>query len=345
MQIKQLILIVLGLAFLYGLFTVGAPFLLAFIFAMLLEPLNMLMINKLRFKRLVAGLVSCTLFVILLLGLVYLLGIQVFEQTMNFLKVAPQYFKDVQHYIMNVVEQGQGFLDSLSPEIAKGVTDMTMNVTNALNVFVSKGSQIVLGFASGIPGMFIFFLFFLVALYLFSFNMETMRNSVLTFFEDRSHSQVNEVLSSLKNSVFGFIRAQLTFSAFTYVATLIGLLILGVKYQLAIALLVTIVDILPILGVGSALVPWAAYCLLTGDIFTGIGLIILFLAITVIRRVIEPKILGDAVGIGPLSALISLYVGLQLVGGIGLFLGPLVVIVYSAMRKAGLFQIKIKFDH
>jgi len=294
--------------------------------------------------RIVASSITCTLFMLIFLSTIYLLGVQVLEQSMNFLTNAPAYFEGVQAYILKLIEEGQGFLDTMSPDIANSVIGMLSNLSDSISGIVNKLSQILLSFASGIPGLFFFFLFFIVALYLFCFNMDTMRRSMLTLFEDRSRDQVNEVLNSLKNSVFGFIRAQIIFSAFTYITTLIGLLILGVKYPLAIALLVTIVDILPILGVGSALVPWAVYCLLTGDIFTGLGLIVLFLVITVLRRIIEPKILGDAVGIGSLSALISLYVGMQLAGAIGLFLGPLVVIVYSAMRKAGLFQIKIKFE-
>jgi predicted PurR-regulated permease PerM len=92
------------------------------------------------------------------------------------------------------------------------------------------------------------------------------------------------------------------------------------------------------------LVPWAVYQLAIGDAYIGVGLLLLFLVITVVRRIIEPKILGDAVGIGALSALISLYVGYELVGVIGVFLGPIVVIVFMAMRKAGLFDFKIKFQ-
>src|SRR5690606_15621433 len=157
-----------------------------------------------------------------------------------------------------------------------------------------------------------------------------------------SRGKVDEVLQNLRKSIFGFLRSQLILSVLTYIITLGGFLILGVKYALAIALLVVIVDIMPILGTGSVLVPWASYLILTGDWYTGIGLIVLFLVITVFRRVVEPKILGDSVGIGALSALISLYVGFKLVGVIGVFIGPLVVIIYMAARKAGLFQTKIK---
>jgi sporulation integral membrane protein YtvI len=153
---------------------------------------------------------------------------------------------------------------------------------------------------------------------------------------------VNDLLNNLKKSIFGFLRSQFILSALTYIISLIGLLVLNVKYPLAIALLIIIVDIMPILGTGSVLVPWGGYLMLTGNLYVGVGLIVLFLVITVFRRIVEPKILGDSVGIGSLSALISLYVGFKLVGVIGVFIGPLVVIIYMAARKAGLFQMKFK---
>jgi sporulation integral membrane protein YtvI len=130
----------------------------------------------------------------------------------------------------------------------------------------------------------------------------------------------------------------------TYIITLLGLLILNVNYAMAIALLIIIVDLLPILGTGSFIVPWAIYNAATGNLALGIGLFILFLVITIIRRVVEPKILGDAVGIGALPALVSLYIGFKLVGVIGFFLGPLVVIVYQAMRRVGLLEFKIRLE-
>lgn len=190
--------------------------------------------------------------------------------------------------------------------------------------------------------MFIFFIVFIVAVYMFSFSLDTLKNSVLAFFHEESREKVSTVLDKLKKSIFGFLRSQIILSALTYIISLIGLLILDVKYPMAIALLIIIVDILPILGTGSVLVPWAVYCLFVGDIFTAVGLVLLFLVITVFRRIVEPKVLGDSVGISALSVLISLYIGLELVGVIGVFLGPLVVIIYTACKQAGIIPTSIK---
>ncbi|MFB5267330.1 sporulation integral membrane protein YtvI [Paenibacillus enshidis] len=340
---KQLIFIASGLVLLYGTFTVGAPFLLAFIIAIFLEPMVGFLMNRLKMSRVIACTVSSTAFLVLLLVLAYILGLQVFTQLVEYWRNAPAYFQSANEFLQNTVVQAEGLFQQLPAETANGIETFMENVSNYAMSLVNALSSGVLSFAKEIPNMFIFFIVFCVAVYLFSFSLDTMRASVLSFFEEKSRDQVSDVLASLKKSIFGFLRAQIILCILTYVETLIGLLILGVDYPLAIALLVMLVDLLPILGVGSVLVPWAVYLFITGDIFTGIGLIILFIAITVLRRVIEPKVIGDAVGIGALPALISLYVGFKLVGVVGFFIGPLVIIIYSAMRKAGLFQIKIKF--
>src|SRR5690606_13183207 len=158
-----------------------------------------------------------------------------------------------------------------------------------------------------LPNLFIFFIVFIVAVYMFSYSLTTLKDGFIQFFHDDSQQKVSAVIESLRHSIFGFLRSQIILSSLTYILSLVGLLIIDVKYPLAIALLIIIVDILPILGTGSVLVPWAIFSMFMCDFITGIGLIVLFLVITVFRRIVEPKILGDSVGISALAVLISLY--------------------------------------
>ncbi|BFH64479.1 sporulation integral membrane protein YtvI [Paenibacillus azoreducens] len=340
---KQLLLIGIGLALLYVLFTAGAPFLLAALVAISLEPVHGMMMAKWNWNRVAAASLTCTLFLLLVLLLVYMLGLQVFGQLVEYWKNAPSYFAAANDFVQNTMTQARGWLDRIQPELAESLRVFLSNVTQYAESIVNSLSSAFLNFARGIPGTFVFFVVFFVAVYLFSFGLPAIRSGILTLFDDEMHEQIQQVLSSLKRSIFGFLQAQMILSAFTYVVTLTGLLILDIHYPLAIAMLVMFVDIMPILGVGSVLIPWAVYLFIVGDSYTGFGLMLLFIVITVARRVIEPKVIGDSVGIGALSALVSMYVGFKLVGVIGVFIGPLVVIIYSAVRKAGLFQIKIKF--
>ncbi|WP_424769029.1 sporulation integral membrane protein YtvI [Paenibacillus sp. sgz302251] len=342
MSIKTVVFIGLGLLLLYLLFTVGAPFLLALVVAIFLEPLNQLFMQKFKMNRLAAATVSSSIFTVILIGLIALLGVKVVAELIAFFKRVPNYFEDANGIVDDLMLQAQSLYQNFSPEAVDTIEGWLVGLTNTLTRMVGSLSDSVIGFATSIPAMFIFFIVFLVAVYMMSFSLNTMKTTVLSLFDEKSHPQVNDVLNNLRKSIFGFLRSQFILSALTYIISLIGLLVLHVKYPLAIALLIVIVDIMPILGTGSVLVPWASYLIFTGDIYTGVGLIVLFLVITVFRRIIEPKILGDAVGIGSLSALISLYVGFKLVGVIGVFIGPLVVIIYMAARRAGLFQMKIK---
>ncbi|RJX37860.1 sporulation integral membrane protein YtvI [Paenibacillus pinisoli] len=342
MSIRAIVLIAVGLLLIYLMFTVGAPFLLALVVAIFLEPLNGFFMKRLKVNRLVAAIISSTLFTVILIGLIVLLGIKIIAELIAFLEKVPHYFENASEYVDQLLVDARGLYQNLPPDAVATLENYLMKLTDTITSMVGKLSSTVVAFASTLPGMFIFFIVFLVAVYMFSFSLNTMKATVLSFFDESSRSQVDQVLNNLKKSIFGFLRSQIILSGLTYIISLAGLLILDVKYPMAIALLIIVVDILPILGTGSVLVPWASYLLLTGDLYTGIGLIVLFLFITVFRRIIEPKILGDSVGIGALSALISLYVGFKLVGVIGVFIGPLVVIIYMAARQAGLFQQKIK---
>lgn len=340
---KQVLFIALSLLFIYGLFTIGSPFLLAALVAISIEPANVFLMRRLKLNRITASTMTCTIFLLLILLMVYIVGLQVYTQLVEYWKNAPSYFASANDFIKQTIIQAEGAFDRLQPDMANSLQQFLNNLTSYVESIVNTVSSSFLTLAKGIPDMFIFFIVFCVAVYLFSFSLDTMRYSILSFFEEKSQSQINEVIHSLKRSIFGFLSAQLILSVSTYIVTLLGLLILGVSFPLAVALLVTIVDLLPILGVGSVLIPWAIYQMIVGNTYMAIGLVILFIVITVWRRVLEPKIIGDAVGIGALPALVSMYIGFKLVGVIGFFIGPLVIIIYLAMRKAGLFQIKIKF--
>lgn len=344
MSLRTLIIISLGLGFLLLLFTVGFPFLLALVLAIFLEPLNQLMIQYFRMKRVPAVVITNTLFTIGLLGSLYLIGLNIFTQILAYMDRADVYAAEIQLMLQDIVAKTEIFYDSLSPEAAEKFDQGLESGITALAELIKGLSGKIISIAKTVPNLFIVYIVFSVALYLFSFALPTMKKDFLSIFEKNSRSKVERVLADLKASIFGFLRAQLILSSLTYLIALLALILLDVQYAMAIAFLIVLVDLLPILGTGSFIMPWAVYEAVKGELFLSIGLTVLFIFITVFRRIIEPKVLGDSVGIGALSALISLYIGFKLVGVIGLFLGPIVVIIYQAMRKVGLLNINIKFD-
>ncbi|MCZ8513452.1 sporulation integral membrane protein YtvI [Paenibacillus filicis] len=348
MSLRTIVFCALGLVLLYGLFTTGFPFLLAMLVAILLEGLVLLVMRLTRAGRGVASALVCTLFTALLFGFVYLIGFKMIVELIQFWKNAPDYLNEARLFFEDATAKTRVFYETLPYSLAVQIqgwveTGLNMLTENA-KVIVGAVSGYFVSVAKTIPSMFVFFFVFIIGLYLISLSLPSLHRSFLNLFDKASQSKVNQVLIDLRRATLGFIFAQLMISLLTYVVTLIGLLVLRVDYPLAVALLIVIVDVLPVFGTSAVLIPWAAYCMLSGNLHLGIGLLILLIVIMVFRRLIEPKIIGNAVGINALATLVSMYVGFQLIGVLGLLLGPVVIIVYQALRRVGLLKINIHLD-
>lgn len=349
MNFKQAITIALGLFLLYLLFTIGFPFLLAIVIVLFLDPLILFLMRTTKMNRFVSATIVSSGFTLLSLWFVFWISTKLFTQIIELFRNTPDYINGAYDYFVDMSHSSNSFTDALSPEVLDELNAQLENsysgLLSSLQGTISKLPDTLINLISFIPNALVVYIVFTVALYLFSYSLPTLKTNFLSLFHEDTRSRVDTVLQNLRGSIFGFLRAQLTLSVLTYIVSVIGLLIIDVKYALAIGLLIIVVDILPILGTGSVFVPWALYeWIVKNDVKQGVGLLILFLVIMVFRRVIEPKILGDAVGIGPLSTLVSMFIGFELIGMIGLILGPIVIIIYQAMRKEGLININIKFD-
>ncbi len=338
-----LLLTAVGVWIAYYMLPFVAPFLISLILAVLIEPVNTFLLRFRVMNRLRAVLISNSLFLLLLLGMLTFGGFEIVLQLILLFKKLPEYLPSIQADALILVDQFRNLYIELPVDVVNAVN-------NSLNELFTWGQSLfkntaafLMGLLSSLPGFLILVLIMVISFIFMSYFLPQIKRQFLDLFTDNAQVKVNHVLSDLNGALIGFVRAQFILSSLTYVLALSGLMILGVKYALAIALIIVVVDILPILGTGSVLVPWAAYSFFHGDTKPAIGLLILFLVITVIRRIVEPKILGENIGLGPLAVIISLYLGVTMLGGIGLFLGPIIFILIKSIRKAGLLNFKINF--
>jgi predicted PurR-regulated permease PerM len=127
----------------------------------------------------------------------------------------------------------------------------------------------------------------------------------------------------------------------TFCENFLGLTILNLigvmknSYVFVIAICIAVFDILPVAGSGGILIPWSLIALVSGNVGQCVGLLILYAVITVIRQYIEPKIVGDSLGVNPLVTLAGLYFGLKLFGFMGMFIVPICVMTLKAFNDAG----------
>ncbi len=193
--------------------------------------------------------------------------------------------------------------------------------------FISSLSSRAVGAASSvaasIPGLFIKLVLMIISTFFIAADYEMMKKFVLRQIGPKNTALLMQVKRYVVGTLFVCIGSYLIIMSLTFVELSIGLSILGIKHGVLIAAAIAVFDVLPVLGTGGIMIPWAVICLLRGQFGLGLGLVIVYVIITVIRNVVEPKIVGSQLGLHPVVTLASMFVGVQLFGALGLFGFPI----------------------
>lgn len=176
--------------------------------------------------------------------------------------------------------------------------------------------------ASALPGFLAAALVAVVAAYGFAGDPEGIRAAAVRYLPPPVIRALGRIRTGVLSVSFGYLRAYLLLLLLTFLLLAAGLSLLSVPYACLVAACVALADFLPVIGVGTVLVPWALFSLAGGDARTGAGLLVLFFTVTVVRQFVEPKLVGHTCGIHPLLSLFSAYAGLKLAGFAGLILAP-----------------------
>ncbi len=225
------------------------------------------------------------------------------------------------------------FCAKLDSMVESGVA----RLTEAVTARIPSAAMSVAGF---LPAAFIFVTVTLLACYYLSADDGRIRSSFASAVTRLTPEGLRDRLPPLGRRLrrLGkqYLRACLLLGGLTFLQMFIGLAVLGIPYAFILALLIAAVDFLPLLGTGIILVPWAAVCFLLGEVKLGVGLLILYGVSSVIRQVLEPKLIGEGLGLHPLLSLISMYAGLRLFGVWGMILAPLIAAgVKSVFGESG----------
>lgn len=341
---------VIGLFLLYHFLRLTYPFLIAALLAFLINPVVNTVEKYLRFPRPLAVLTGI-LFLILIIGsIVTILVKKIIDGFLYLSDYIPsqieivsvniqQYFNDV---ILPLWDQGVGFIDTLESSqrqaLQEGIQIIGSNVASLLGKFGQGIANGLSSFISALPITFTVIIFSIIAIYFISKDFRKYaslyKDKLPLIFREKTWN----VLRDLKRKTFGFFKSQIILMILTALVSFIGLLILRVEQSLTIAVILGFIDLLPYFGPGLILIPWSIYSFFTGDLFMGIGLLILYGSTVTVRQIAEPKVLSSSMKLNPLAILVSLFVGLQLFGIIGLILGPISLVLIISLYDAKVFD-------
>ena len=223
-----------------------------------------------------------------------------------------------------------GFFDKIGTE-SLGI-DMSV-----LSAPISGAWHVV----KGIPSLFLTFLVTIVSCVFMTADYEIIKTMFLDFFSNENREKIVETKHTITRGVSKLFKAYATLMLITFLEMFIGLSfmkLIGVYnggYIAIIAFVTCIVDIIPVLGTGTVLIPWAAYSFISGNIGLGIGLVVIYAVITVLRQVIEPKLVANQVGLPAIVTIAAMFLGARLLGALGIVILPLTVIVLKLMYDEG----------
>ena len=337
-------LIVVGVIF-FVIFPIAIPLVIAFVTAVVLEPLVRLIHQKTKLNRNLAVLIVFLLFLAVMLLTGYLITTKVVSEVIKFVERIPTYIytiNDVWHTLqvgLNNLSNHipQEFVDEISNQIEQFIDNTRLELLTYVNV------ENVKNIFTYIPSFLVNTLVFLIALFFFMTDLPAIKKKFYSYLKDETAEKVRFMFASTASFFIGFFKAQFLVSIVIFLVSLAGLLLMvDPRLALIMSIVIWIIDLIPIIGSIIILAPWSLYQLIIGDIALGINLLILAAILLIIRRTLEPKVMGTHIGISPLVALIALFLGLKLFGVIGIVLGPLAVIIYKSAKSAGIIRMNFK---
>lgn len=225
-------------------------------------------------------------------------------------------------------------LRSVFPEEEERLGSLSSMVSQMIREAVSGAGTALSGLAGsalmGLPRLFLSLLVGVIALFYLFFDTSALRRQALFFVSERTLCSCTRFLSRIREAVGGCLRAYLLLLFLTFSELLAGFLLLNVDRAVLAALLTSLVDLLPVFGVGTVLVPWSILRFLSGDVFRGVGLLVLFGVMVTVRQFLEPRIVGGSLGLHPLLTLLAVFAGFRLFGFAGMLGAPILLYAVKA---------------
>ena len=332
-KIAGILAMVLGIfLFVKWLFYYIAPFVFAFLLSLLLEyPVGYF--NR-RFK--IPRTVGTLFFMVLILTLIIILStnivLRVQTELLNLSQNFPNLIDEAGVVIGRFTSGYESFLGMIPEEVSEYadslIKQMTSSITSFLGSSVKTGS---VNFVTMLPNALLNTILFVLSTFFLTKDKPLIKKTILALAPPRLTEWFVKMRSGLYTALKGYVKAQLILMSVTASIGILGLTIMGNQYSLVIGLVVAFIDALPIFGSGFVFWPWIAFCLINGNYRYALGLSVIYGTVFLTRQLLEPKVLGQQIGVHPLLTLLSIYIGLKVFGFLGFFIGPLIMVITKTL--------------
>ncbi|MDD3616341.1 MAG: sporulation integral membrane protein YtvI [Lachnospiraceae bacterium] len=319
------------------------PFMIAFLIATLIQTVVKKTVGKLGIGKKPAAIGACVIFWVAVFLLIAVSGNNIIQGIEHLIQVAPGLYDNKIVPFMDDISKALSIRFSaydinISLQIQNMMSEFTQNIGQYISSFSMKAVTWLSHGAKEIPGAVIQIVITVIATFFMAADYEEMRAAVKMIIPEGRRTMVSGGVKYVKSIIAIYLKSYTILFSVTFVELAIGLSVLRIPYAVLVALCIAVFDVLPILGTGGVLLPWAVILFVIGKSPLGIGVLVIYLIITVVRNILEPRIVGKQIGLHPLLMLICLFVGLKLLGLAGMILLPVSASVLMGMYKSGVLK-------
>ena len=333
---------VLCLYFGYKLLGFFMPFVIGWVIASIASPV----VNWLEKRMKLIKKWGSALIIIGVLGvlglLIYLLVSTISREIISLIQNMPDMYQDLEAGMETIGENLKGIFHLLPAGVQEGWHTMMNNLEQTMGDMIGRLSEPTVSaagrFAKGIPSALIATIVTFISAYFFIAQREDVIRLAKKIAPNALVTRMTMVTDNLKYAVGGYFRAQLKIMVVVYMLLLAGFLLLGIHFAFLLAFLIAFLDFLPFFGTGTALIPWAVYKFMMGNYKLVIGLLILYGVTQLVRQLIQPKLVGDSMGLNPLVTLVLLYAGYKAGGVFAMIFAVPAGLIVINLHKAGAFD-------
>lgn len=324
------------------------PFLIAAVIAIIIEPIIKFCMNKLKMSRRVSSFIIITLTVLLLVGVVVWGTSALVSELLRLSSNIAPAISQATEWVNTLTEKVSSEYTDISPQVLTTMQNSVLDFIGSLGTYVAEFASQLLKMLLSIPNVVINIVITILALIFFTKDRIYVIDMLEHHFPKVWIKNVGRVLKEIFSSIGGYIKVYLkmiliTFTELFLAFTIFNVIGFNVPYPFALAMIIALVDILPVLGVGTILNPWALWMLIQGNYGFALALFITYIIIFCIRQIIEPRLVSDEFGVHPIITLLAMYAGYKLIGGVfGLIAGPIALMalkcIFAKQLDRGLFK-------
>lgn len=333
------ILLVLFLAVYRYILPILTPFIIGFCVASVIRlPLRKLHAKSPKNAKWLSALL-CAVFYVVIIGLLVLLGMNIVSEVRVLVMKLPDWVDNkIVPFAEHIAAEIQRLLGPVDQDMAEWLLEMGQNATYKLVQYVTDFSaeavKWVANSAVSLPGLIIDIILTVVSTFYFAADYHLVLDFVKSLIPEKRRAGIVHAVRYAQTAVGAFIKSYSIMFAITFVELCIGLSIMKIPYAIAISFGIAVFDLMPVLGVGGILLPWSVILVCMGNYSLALAVLALYIVIVIVRNTLEPKIVGEYIGLHPLATLIAMILGLNLAGLIGMLIFPISLVAITNFRKS-----------